>query len=224
MIELNLLPPELRKKKKLLGEMPRIPFIPIAIGVVAALVVINTFLMMILAGERGSLRGIEEKWEQMQPQRQKTGKIAKGITDFEKKVLAVRKIAKGRIDWAQLLNGLNQAVIPNIWLSDLGLEFTEESGDARRARARPEEVKRGYPVSLVLSGYALGTGEQATLHVAKFITSMERNKDFSDYFEKIELESMKNRKFDGDEVMMFNLGCRFKKPLEEAAQVPKGGK
>ncbi len=208
MIELNLLPAELRKKKKRAEPALKIPVLPIAVCVAGALIVIHLWVILLVKNKRDLSISLREKWDQMQPQREKTEKITKGIDEFQERIRAIKRIAKPGLDWSQLLTGLNQAVIPNIWLSDFEVKFREKGGKGQKISSSP--------VRLDITGYALGKSEETTSLVAKFITSLKRNKGFSVYFEDIELEDMRNLQIAGEEAMMFRLNCRFKK--SEAVQ------
>jgi hypothetical protein len=108
-----------------------------------------------------------------------------------------------------VLSGLNQAIIPNVWLSEFNLQFN----------GRPYSIKRGdeLPTALVLKGYAVGNSEAATTTVAKFITSLKKNKDFSHYFGDVELQNMRGQVMDGEEVMMFTLSCKFSESSKPSA-------
>ncbi|MFQ5952369.1 MAG: PilN domain-containing protein [Candidatus Omnitrophota bacterium] len=199
MIELNLLPKELRrKKKKKPTAMPEIPVIPICIGVVCLLLVTHLTLIFLTKNNRDLSVTLKNNWDQMKPQKEKTDKFFTEMHDLQRRVEAVRLIAKPELSWAKLLNGLNQAMIPNIWLSDLKLTF--EKGERREK-----------PVSLDLTGYALGRSDVALPTVGRFMESLKKNKNFSPYFEEIELEDMRNYVISGEEVMMFRLDCRFKR-------------
>ncbi|MFH1310341.1 MAG: hypothetical protein ABIH85_06665 [Candidatus Omnitrophota bacterium] len=200
MIEINLLPKELRKVEKVAMQLPNIPLLPIVVGVLAILVVVSGVLGVLEIKTKKNLTKLNEKWDLMSPQREKTGKIITEIAANEKKVSAIRKIAKPELNWTKLLEGVNQSVIPNIWLADIGL---------RRSLPGNKENKDFGCLEVV--GYALGNSEQATLLVAKFINNLEENKDFSDYFETIELHSLNKREVYDEEVMMFELDCYLKK-------------
>jgi hypothetical protein len=146
----------------------------------------------------------------MQPQREKTDNIAKEINALDKRVEAMRKISKPDLEWARLLGGLNQAVIANVWLSEF---------QVRTSRIGESKGGMDIPVSLDLTGYALGKSEIAMSTVGKFMESLKRSKDFSGYFEEIELQNIRNAMISGDEVMMFKLICRFKfKASEQPVQ------
>ena len=204
MIEINLLPKELRKQKKTSLEMPDIPVIPIAIGVLAALIIIHTLSLFLFYNNQNLSKSLQNKWEQMEPQRVKTEKVTKEINGLREKTEAVRLIAEPQLNVAKLLNGLNRAMIPNIWLSKMEMELIEEkSGRGKSLTYTRDRV-------LDITGFALGKSEIATSNVAKFITSLKGNKKFSEYFDDIELENMQNRELLGEEVMRFKLLCKFK--------------
>ena len=213
MIELNLLPEELKKRKKRAIRIPRIPAVPIAIGVVSILIVSHLLMVLLIKSNRDLAVVLKKKWNQMQPQREKTKKITDQIKDMEKRVIVVKKLASPVVDWAQLLKGLNQAVIPRIWLSDFKLKFpkTKDKKDQRNGR----------PVSLDLTGYSLGRSEAATSNVAKFINSLKRMRDFSVYFDTVELEDIRSVSIDGEEGMRFKLKCRFKEDNTVTASAGK---
>ncbi|MGD2279420.1 MAG: hypothetical protein PVH45_04940 [Candidatus Omnitrophota bacterium] len=202
MIELNLLPKELRKVKKKATALPAIPVMPVCIGVVAVLVVVHLTFLLLINNNRGLSVKLTENWNQMQPQKKKTDAFFTELNKLQKRVEAIREIAKPDLSWAKILSGLNQAIVANVWLSDFKLTF-------KNGGRRDEEQK--LPVSLDLTGYAVGRSEVALPTVGRFMESLKNNKDFSGYFEEIELEDIRNFNISGEEVMMFKLVCHFKK-------------
>ena len=208
MIEINLLPKELRKKRRQ-ETVPTIPVMPIAAGLVAFVIIFHFLLISINYIKNGTLKRLEKKWTEMQPQKKATDKIAQETTELEKRVNAVKKIAKPELNWTRLLSGLNQAIIPGIWLSSMNLDY----------KGKPYNPKNpsDHPTKLVLVGYAEGKSEVATTSVARFINSLKRNQDFFGYFDEIELENMRSQAVSGEETMLFHLSCDFKK--KQAAQV-----
>ena len=199
MIELNLLPQELRKKEKKQVEMPKIPIISISIGIIGILILSYILLNLFLANNRNLLIVLTDKWQQMDPQKKKVEKIVLELSELEKQAAALKKVAKPDMDWTDLLSGLNKAMIPNVWLSDMKLVTSKE-----------KETK-GMPVSLAISGYVVGKQEeQETSIVAKFITSLKAQKEFYDNFKEVELKNMSSKDILGEEVMLFKLDCSFK--------------
>lgn len=205
MIELNLLPKELqkRRKKRKAAQMPKLPLVQISVGIIVVLFFTHIVLMILVSSNRKLSDTLKKKWTEMQPQREKTDGIAQEINKLDKRVSAVRKITKPDLDWARLLGGLNQAVISNIWLSEF--KITSAGGDRERGDSSAP------PISLDLTGYALGKSEIAMSTVGRFMDSLKGNKDFYGYFKEIELQNIRNATLSGEEVMMFKLICSFKK-------------
>ena len=199
MIELNLLPKELRRKEK--RQLPCIKVVPIAAGIVGALIALHVVLVIFSFGSSLSFKRSTARWEELRPQKEQTERTAAEVADIEKKMNAVRKIASPPLDWVRMLGGLNEAVIPNVWL------FEFKPGASRGAR---QDKFSGVPKYIEISGYALGKSEVATSHVAKFINSLKKTADFSDYFDEIELEAVNSKVIAGEEAMVFKLTCTVK--------------
>ncbi|MFH1552650.1 MAG: hypothetical protein ABID83_03310 [Candidatus Omnitrophota bacterium] len=203
MIELNLLPKELRKKKKPPAQLPRIPVLPIAAGVAVVLVVMHILFVLFVMNNNRLSRTLKAKWEQIQPEREKTESIARETNALQRRITAVKEVSRPEISWARLLSGLSQAMIPNVWLSDFELKFDGRAYNIKKGSERP--------TTLILTGYALGKSEAATTAVAKLINSLKRDKDFSEYFADVELQDMRTHEIAGEEAMAFSLACDFKK-------------
>ncbi|MDD5634616.1 MAG: hypothetical protein PHW46_05005 [Candidatus Omnitrophica bacterium] len=204
MIEINLLPKELRKKqtKRTTIVLSSIPVQPIIISVIASLFVLGLILSLAAYSRNCYLKKLEVRWNEMTPQREKTEKIAEEITLLGVKNTVISKIAKPEVVWSELLSGLNEAMTPNIWLSNLSLDLTASSDKKRK---EGDDI-----IYLDISGFALGRSEEATPRVAKFIASLKRNKNFSKYVEEIQLENIKGQVIVGEEVMAFDLACKLK--------------
>lgn len=199
MIELNLLPKELRKQKKIV--LPDIPILPIAISAVAVVVAVHVILYVSVRGKRTQAARLEKKWEELGPQRRIADKFVEEIQDIESRIKAAKAVATPELSWAELMSGLNLAMVPDVWLSRFKIMFGKTKG---------KKQEEGSPTALNLAGYALGKSEIATSTVARFINSLKEQEEFSKCFEEIELQNMRNETIDEEEVMAFNLICKFK--------------
>lgn len=192
MIELNLLPEELRIKKIQKIELPDIPIIPIGIGIAVLLVTLHLVTVLFAARNKNVLTHVKTKWEAYLPQKKELDLLAKQVSDAKRKIKAIEDLTKGRILWSEIMNNLSHAVLANIWLSKLSYED-----------------RNAQPV-LLLEGYALGSSDEGTASVGRFINALEDNKGFFPYFRDIELESIRRDSIDGKEIMQFRLICVFK--------------
>ena len=204
MIELNLLPKELRNKKKkkrrdLDLTMPKIPAVLICICVLSFLIVLHVTLIFFVSNKTNLSNALKSQFDNALTQRKRAEKVNTQVETLQKKLDLVRKIIKPDISWTRLLNGLNQSVLSNMWISEVDVKFSSK-------QKRTQEL----PESLNIIGYSIGGSERATSSVAKFMVSLRNNPDFYGYFEEVELDSMKNRSYAGEEVMQFKLECSFK--------------
>lgn len=227
MIELNLLPEELRKKKRAKIELPEIPLIPLAVAVVVALVVLQFILGGLIFLNRRQLTGLQKQWQALAPKKVEFAGLKSNISSIGKKNQAIQDLMARRLNWSRLLNELSHSLTPNIWLTELKYEEktekvekatavrTRRSSSSTAARPRPAEPELRMLRTLTLSGVASGKGEETTAHVARFIRALKSNKNFFREFENIELISIKQGAYDGEDVMNFTLVCKLKP--EEAA-------
>lgn len=202
MLEINLLPKELRRRRRDTGEAAKLMFFKaLSVFIIVILVLVHGLMLFYQQGLRSDLEIIEEEYRALGSQREEVAAIADDIEELQTKVQAIRDIAGPEVQWADLLTGLNKAMIPNVWLSFIG------NGESRTSGRVAQERADGRSISI--RGYALGESEHATSLVAKFITSLQRENDFARFFKNIELDSMQSQRIEGDEVMMFVLKCDF---------------
>ena len=221
MIEINLLPKELRKKQQkqkkqkedTSGErkisavaLPdiRIPVIPICVGVLALLILAQTGLSFLGAKNTSLIKRLRLEWKGLEPQKKVLDKVRGEMAELRRRLTLIREVSDPDLDWVKLLSGLNQSVIPDVWLK--GFKPIVLPGSVKAGAAA-----NNMPDSLKLEGYALGKSEVATSAVARLINSLKANKDFSGYFEEIELQDIRSARVSGGDAMEFRLVCKFKK-------------
>lgn len=193
MIELNLLPAELRKKRSRI-ELPKIPLIPLALAIIGSLVLLQLLLGGLILMCKNQLSRADKIWQDLAPEKVELDSIKLAIKTASRKTRAIEELIKKRLSWARLLNELSSSLTANIWLTDFSYQ--------EKAKAH----------ALTLSGSASVKGdEEATRDIARFIKALKANKNFFKNFEDIELVSMKKSSLAKQELMDFTLSCRFKK-------------
>ena len=214
MIELNLLPKNLRRRKRRTStvQLPKIPVVPIALGVVAFLICAHILLVLLSFHSNAVYKRSVQTWKEMEPQRTATEEVINETAELDRKLNVIRGIAKPELDWARLLSGLNQAMMPSVWLATFDLVFA-----GNKKTSRLTDIS-GPPEFLELTGYGLGTSQEATSVVAKFINSLKGQNDFAEYFKEIELNNMRSGNVAGEEVMIFKLDCAFAKLVAGPAE------
>ena len=217
MIELNLLPEEQRKKKRKI-ELPEIPLVPAALGLVGALVIIQVFLVALIVISNIRLSALDKTWEALAPKKVEFDKIKVKTSNLSKKAQAIESLIKNRLNWAPLLNEISNSLTPNVWLTELAYSEKIESRQAksaggpanRKKKKKMAKVANVKVQTLTLSGFASVKGGKATDYITRFVTSLRKNKALSVYFSEIDHGPIRKAAVSGQEVMSFTVICSFK--------------
>ena len=217
MIELNLLPQELRKKRKKI-ELPDLPLIPISAAIIGALVVVQLVLGFLITISNRQLTSAEKTWKELAPKKAEFDKIKKEIALTGQKTKAIEGLIADRFNWARFLNELSNSLTANIWLTELSYneeKAASQSSSSKKTRrssstASKQPAEQSVARFLVISGSASGKDEEGTAYIARFIKSLKNNADFFSNFNDIELVSIKKGTVSGKDVMDFTVSCKFK--------------
>ena len=223
MIEINLLPEELKAKESRFKKidmsgisLQNIPVVNIAMGVAAALVAIHVILFVIGIYGRTTYGTLSKKYNEILPQKKEADTLKAQVEVINKKVRAIDELMVKRFGWANELNALSDSMTPGVWLTNLLYEEKEVdrasqagAGNKKREAITPrvEKITLRY---LMISGYASSMGEEGASLIGKFIKSLKDNPVLSSHFSEIELGSIKSDKVQDQEVMSFRITCLFK--------------
>ena len=215
MIEINLLPENLRKKKKRF-KIPEITIasMPILIGIVSLLVLTNLLLMLTLAIQRGSYNRMIKEWTEAKPQKEAIELARRENISAENKVVAIEELMQKKILWSKKLNQLSNLIIPGVWYTKLSIDKKIVILEPRRPQAR--NIKR-IATDRVEVPYLNIEGEVSSAYgnelaiLGKFIEELKNDPDFLKDFSNIELDSTELHSIGDIEIMKFNVNCYFKK-------------
>lgn len=200
MIEINLLPEELRKQPKK-NEFPQIsisklPLRRIAIIAIVAFVVLQLLAATALFFKKNSLKKLNRRIAELET----TYKIAKSykidMQGLNDKVSAINELTSKSILWSKKMSDLSAAITDGVWLKELSLH--DEKGP-----------KNEQAMLLKGSVFSYTEGEEAAM-IGSFINSLKSNKGFFEDFSDIRLESSRMRSIAELEVMDFTIICYFK--------------
>ncbi|MFP4472341.1 MAG: PilN domain-containing protein [Candidatus Omnitrophota bacterium] len=178
MININLLPPEMRKKKRapvFTGKGPLIPrdlLIGLVSGFLVLLVFVHILLQIVVWTRYGRLTKLEKTWNAMSAEQQRVVKIKRGLDAQRQKISSLREVT-GNTDiiWAKKLNIISDAIPRGVWLRGLVLE-----GDR-----------------LFLRGSSVSKHKAEMLNPHTFLANLQEQKEFMADIGLIELESIKSR-------------------------------
>jgi hypothetical protein len=210
MIEINLLPEDLRKKETVKISLPEIPIkktLFIGVGSVLALQVLFTLFTFWLRFEDGSLNrqiaALKESGKEIQRQKSETTAVFNRLKE-------ARAITGRKFTWAQVLANLTNSMTKGVWLRTMYVTNEEPKSSSAKPVQGAEEKKASGDTYLVLEGSAMGQGQE-TAFIGKFLKQLKDNPLFSDLFSDIKPFNINQRRIKDFDVYDFMIYCRFKK-------------
>ncbi len=200
MIEINLLPEELRKKKGLKElEIERLAAMPVVLIVIASLIVAQLLLALMIQVKKASLNSLNKKLSSISTLSSETRKSEDELKEALIKIGIVEELTRLRFKWAKKLNDLSDSVVSGIWLRSVNIK---KAG----LTAQPEGERRAF----VIEGSSLILGEGESRAVGNFVNALKENASFSQNFDEIELTKVERRKIKETELMDFIITPYFK--------------
>lgn len=192
MIEINLLPEEMRRQKKSyfkfdLADIARVKFL--AGGIFAGVMALLVIIPALGANIRGrQILALLEKEKNLMPQKTNVEAINNEIAVLKVKLSALDDITKRRFLWSRKLNELSDLVLPGIWFNRIGAELDN---------------------NLTIEGSVISKNEEAMASVGKFIKNIKDDKLFFGDFSDIKLESVQRENIDKRDVVEFTIVLYF---------------
>ena len=217
MIEINLLPEELKKKKKAF-QVPTVTlkFMPLAIGMVVLLIAVHALLAVTINIKNTAHDKMAGEWEMITPQKRAVELTRRENVRMRKKAKAIESLIDERVLWFMKLNQLSDLIIPGVW-------FTKLSIDKKAIIIEPKDKAKpqmAYGVKKLITErielpYLNIEGEVSSVYgdelaiVGKFIEQLKSNPEFFQHFSNIELDSTELHSIEEAEVMKFSIDCYF---------------
>lgn len=197
MIEINLLPAELRKSRKTpLLNIPKTKIFLLSLGAFALLHFTVTALVTI---NTKRLSALKLTWSSLSKQRRAIQELKEELSQINSKVPFIEQLVRNRILWSKKMNLLSDSMVSGVWLNELSLE-TELT------------KRKGEPLKyLVIRGSCASRAQDEPALIGKFLQNLKANSAFADDFAEIELGPIKKRIIGKTEIMDFYLSCLFKK-------------
>lgn len=212
MIEINLLPEELRAKaeKRSFATLPKLPFMPFVKGFVGVIIGLYLLISFFVVVEKIRLRGLLNKWESILPEKKQVDIVKDEIAKINNRVAILNKLMAERTLWSKKLNEISDSMVPGVWLTKFSIvEKIAETKESEKDKGKKPEIKKVRCLSL--NGSVVAQGGTETAVVGRFIKSLKSNGEFFKDFKDIELGSINRMRFDDSEIVSFGLYCYFNK-------------
>lgn len=236
MIEINLLPEEMKKKARKAQQidlssikvsaqnLKNINFTKTIAVAAGSLIVLHITLFSISVFSRSALSSVKKAADKVMPEKKEYDALKQQVDLMNKKVRAIDDLMVNRFSWARKLNALSDSLTPGVWLTDLSYEEKlgerqapqKQAAKAQGQAAKPKDLPKKTAMEkvvlkyLIITGYASSMGEEGTALVGRFIKSLKDNPGFYSDFSDIELGSIKSERVQDQEAMSFKITCLFK--------------
>lgn len=186
MIEIDLLPPELRRKKRL--SLPQISNKKMLFTLFWSLLLFHLLLVSFNAINIKRLNSLKKTWQQLSSQKEEISQLKEQLRQINTKIPLIEQLIKDRIIWSKKLNQLSDLMVSGVWLNELSLE-------------------KGY---LIIQGSCASRAKDEPALIGRFMQNLKEEASFSSDFAEIELGPIKKSLIKQTEIMDFDLSCQFK--------------
>lgn len=176
MIEINLLPAELRSKAKRAevvkptGKQP-VYLLYIIPGLLAVIVCLHIFIAMADAVKGRQLSLLDNKWKGLEQRRKEVGEFKKEYDAAISSINAIQQLTSQRVDYSEKLNKLSLYLPKGVWFVDL--VFDQKN--------------------MVLKGSVISQQKEEMSLINGFIDSLKKDPGFIKDFNNLELSSIQRR-------------------------------
>lgn len=190
MIEINLLPQELRVKSKRFN----IKYIQaknlwyFILSALCVLICIHIYLAMLGLSKSYQFHRLSSKWKNLEPQIRIWEEFKKENLTLSADAKIVQRLISQRINWAEKLNKLSIDLPQGIWFNDLSLNQKE----------------------FVLKAAVISLEKEEMNLINQFMNNLKNDTTFIKDFNSLELGSVQRRTVGGYEVVDFILQGRLK--------------
>lgn len=196
MIEINLVPPQLQRRRKgrgVLGKKMNIPrevIIGLAGGFFVILLLISILFQITIFMKYAQHKRLKSEWAEIFPEKTRVDAVLNQLRTAQVKIKSIEDMTGGKkIKWSQKLNAISDSLSRGVWLKSV-------VGNKQR---------------LVIEGNAVSKGKDEISNVHDFAASLKKNKDFGDYLSNLELGSIQRRAIKTVEIADFSMTANVQK-------------
>lgn len=217
MIEINLLPVEMRKKQTPKFAMPNVFNRAFILPLVGGILALHGLLILLVAYQRIDLANVGHRVELLKEATKETTRKKVESKANAERLGQMESLTERKFSWARVLNVLSDSVPKGMWLRRFAV--TEETRtvapDKQDKPAQGSKKRTSLPAEqkvkmLKLEGSVLGSGQE-TATIGRFIKALKDDRSFVAVFDEVEFFNITQRKIKSFDVYDFSIFCVFKK-------------
>jgi len=191
MIEINLLPEEMRKKKrsylKLDIEMGKFKLY-IGAGCVGCLILLLILLSTSAYIRKRQVLNLMQRETLIASKKSEVEEVNKKLSTLKARIAIFDQITKRRFLYARKLNELSDLVLPGIWFTRINTDLQDR---------------------LIIEGSAISKNEEPMASVGKFMKNIREDNAFFKDFRNIKLETVQRKDMQERDVVDFRIALYF---------------
>jgi len=193
MIDINLVPPHLRKQQKsrVLGaiNIPLEIIIGCGGGLLFLLGIIHIVLLLVNVGKLAQYKSLQHQWDSMRSDKENVDSVVSKIKIFQGKYTALEDIAKkAKLSWSQKLNLLSDFIPRGMWFRKIALNSD----------------------MLFIEGSMVSQGGSEISSVSRLISKLKSSDDFIGDFTDLEIGSIQRRRIKNIDIADFVVTMKLK--------------
>lgn len=192
MIEINLVPQSLQKKRKKKGiglNIPREIIIGLIGGVIVLLVIASILMQVMIYGKHTQLTALKKEWEGIEPSKKRVDDVLQKLRLIQTKVKSIEEITGvNKVIWSHKLNIISDVLPRGLWLNRIVVS---------------DRV-------LLVEGSSYSKDEDQMISVHKFANDLKNQAHFMDDLKTFELGSIQRRNIQSIEVADFKITAEIK--------------
>ncbi len=195
MIDINLAPPDLRRKPKR-RILPKGFHVPPEViiggggGLLLFLIAIHIFIIFKHISLKKRYMQTKKEWESIQPSKKKVDKIISEIRKLQSIKQDVDKLIDAdRILWAKKLNIISDSLPRGVWLRHIAFE------DGK---------------TFTIEGSAISRQQNQIVAIHEFTHNLRQQDAFLKHFQEMDIDSITRRQINGTELVDFSIVASLK--------------
>ncbi|MDD5747058.1 MAG: hypothetical protein PHO30_07345 [Candidatus Omnitrophica bacterium] len=210
MIEINLLPEELRVVRKTEPSQA----VPVTLILLVLNAVLFSALLIVTAvniNRSFTLGALETRLKGLSGEQLKITAIRQKIANLKSTNALFSPLVSDRFLWAKKLNRLGDLVIPGVWFRSVSFEKSAPDVvvPSVKSKTPAPAAKRCLKICVSVISFS---HDEMTL-VGNFMRNLKTDEEFFKDFQNIELESVVRRQIAAVEIMDCTLLCMFKQEI-----------
>jgi len=181
MIEINLLPAQLRKKKRILPKLPSKVFLLLPSFIIGVLIVLHIIFLVGGILLKNQVSSLDKQLQAISGQKKEADSIKTQLGLMEGKLGNISQLSESRILWAAKLNKISDNVSLGFWLTRLSINEK----------------------TLTLEGSIVSLKAEEMTLINKFLQDLKKDAVFFANFNDLELKSIQRRFIKAIEVVDF---------------------